>query len=177
MLFAEALDVVVEGLLNDAERVLARAHLVDGGFLVLKILVYREEVAHLLEDMLRELVDVVVHIVVRVVEGNRNYLLVVSAVVYHRDDTYRIGAYKGHRLDRLGADEKHVKRVSVITVGAGDKAVICRIVGGRVKNSVENEEARLLVELVLFLAALGYFYDADKVGGGYSFRRYVVPDV
>ena len=50
-LFTEGIDVAVDAVFDDLHRDLTGADLVDGGGLVLQILVDREEVAHLLKDM------------------------------------------------------------------------------------------------------------------------------
>ena len=77
------LDIVVNRLLDYPYSLVAVAHLVHRGGLVLKVLVNREEVAHLVENVDGKLVDVGVYVVVGVAEGYGDYLLVVLAVVNH----------------------------------------------------------------------------------------------
>ena len=137
-LFTEAVDVVIDGVFNDLDRVVTGADLIDGRGLILQILINREEVAHFVKDVSRQLVDVGVHIVVGIVEGNGNDLFIVMPVIDHGDHTDGIGAYQCQRLQRFGADEQYVQRVTVIAVGTGNKAVVCRIVGRSIKNPIQN---------------------------------------
>ena len=69
---------------------------------------------------------------------------------------------------RLRADDQHVQRVAVVAVGAGDEAVVGRVVRRRVKDAVEYDKPGFLVELVLLLAALGYLDDCDEFLGLYA---------
>ena len=168
-LFTKAFYVVVDSFLDDLYRNLALAYLVYCGVLVLKVLVYLEEVAHFVESVSGELIDVFVLIVVGIVEGNGDNLLVVSAVVDHGDNSDGVCSYKSHRLERLGAEKKNVKRVSVVAVGSRNESVVCGIVGRGIEDTVEDYKSCFLLELVFFAASLGYFNNADKILRGYSF--------
>ena len=143
----------------------------------MEILVDLEEVTHLVKSVNGKLVDVLVLVVVGVVEGDGNDLFVVSAVVDHGDNSDGVSSHQRKGLDGLGAEQKHVEGVSVITQRAGNESVVCRVVGGGEKDAVENDKSRLLVKLVLLAASLGDFHNANEILGGYSFWRYVVPDV
>ena len=127
-LFTKILNITINRGSNYADCRIAVCYLVNCCVLVFKVLVNREEVAHFIENMLWELVYVLVVIVGGIAERNRNYFLVVTSAVHHRNNAYRICAYKRQRLKSLRAKQKHVKRVAVIAVGARDKTVICRIV-------------------------------------------------
>ncbi len=53
LLFAVAVDIVIDAVFNDILGVLLAAYLVDNRILALKLLVNREKVRHLVENMLR----------------------------------------------------------------------------------------------------------------------------
>ena len=145
LLLAKAVDITLRGGFDDLHGGLAAADLVDGGGLVLQVFVNREEVPHFLEEVGGELIDVGVLIIVGVAEGNGDDLFVVAAVVDHRDDTDGIGAHQNQGLDGFRAKDQHVQRVVVVAVGAGDEAVVGRVVGGGVQDAVENDQTGLLV--------------------------------
>ena len=63
---------------------------------------------------------------------DRDNLFVGASRVYHVDDADGVHVNQRHAVYGLGADYENVERVIVLGVGAGDKAVICRIVGGSV---------------------------------------------
>ena len=133
--------------------------------------------AHFLKDVAREGLNAAVCVVGRVLKRDSDYLLIVLAVVKHGDNADRVALHKHKRVNRLVAEQQHVERVAVVRKGARDKAVIRRVVGRGVKYSVENDKARLLVKLVLLLAALFYLHNRKEVCGGYSLGGYVVPYV
>ena len=176
-LFAKAFNIVVYRILDDVDSFLSRTNLIDVGFLALEVFIDGEEVAHFLENMRGKVLYVLVMIVVRVVEGNGDDLLIVSAVIHHRDNSDGVGANKGHGFNILGTYQQHVERVAVITVGAGDESVVCWIVRRGVEDSVEYHKSGFLVKLVFLLRALRDLYNADEVLGCYSLRGYAVPDV
>ena len=62
-------------------------------------------------------------------------------------------------MHRLLAQDEGVERIAVVAVGAGDEAVVGRVVDGAVEHAVEPQQARFLVELVLVLAAHRHFDD------------------
>lgn len=126
----------------------SRANLVDIGILALEGLIYREEVTHLLEDMRWELINVLIHIVVGVVVGDSDYLLVVTAVVYHCDNTDRVGSDERHRLNILSTNQEHIEWVAVIAVCARYKAVIRRVMCRGIQYAIENDKACFLIKLI-----------------------------
>ena len=102
-------------------------YLVHCCFLVLKVLINAEEVAHLIKDMTWKLGYILVHIVVRIAVRNSDYLLVRAFAIYHRYNAYRISSYEREWFKRLSAYKQNVERITVITVGARNKSVICGI--------------------------------------------------
>ena len=66
------------------------------------------------------------------------------------------------RVHRLLAEHQRVQRVAVVAEGPGDEAVVGGIVNGAVEHAVEAQQPRLLVQLVLVLAALGNLDDYGK---------------
>jgi len=163
--FAEIIYITVDSGGNYLYGSGSVADFIYSGFLVFEILVNRKEMAHLLENVAGELIDVRVVIVGRIREGDRNDLFIASAVVDHGYNTDRVCADERHGLDRLGTEDEHVQRVKVIAVGARNKAVICGIVCGSIKNSVKHDVTGFLIKLVLFLASLGNFHNAYKILG------------
>ena len=75
------------------------------------------------------------------------------------------------------AKHQNVKGVLVVGVGARYKAVICRIMSRGVEDTVHFDVTRVLVELILYLAALADLDDRIKTLRTYPFGTYVVPDV
>lgn len=176
-LFTEAVDVVIDGVFNDLDRVVTGADLVNRRGLILQIFINREEVAHFVKDVSRQLVDVGVHIVIGIVEGNGNDLFIIMPVIDHGDHTDGIGAYQCQRLQRFGADEQHVQRVTVIAVGTGNKAVVGGIVGGGIQDTVQHQIARFLIQFIFILTALGNLHNAKEIIGCDALGRNVVPNI
>ena len=152
-LFAEVFHVVINGGGHHAHRFLAAADLVDGCGLVFEVFVHRKEVPHLIKNMGGQLVDVGILVVVGIVEGDGDDLFVSAAVIDHGDDADGVGTHQCERLERLGAEQQHVERIVIVAVGTGNEAVVGRVVGGRVQDAVEDDVARLLVQLVFLFTA------------------------
>ena len=66
-------------------------------------------------------------------------------------------------MHRLLAEHQRIERIAVVAERARDEAVIGRVVHRAVEDAVEPKEPRLLVELVLVLAALRDL-DDDREG-------------
>ena len=147
------------------------------GLLVFKLLVDRKEMHDLVEDMRGQLVDRRDAEVGGVGEGDGNDLIVHLAAVDHTHHADGVDADERERIDRLGAEDKHVQWVSVISVGARDKAVVGGVVRRGIQDSVEPEQSRVLIKLVFALASFGNFYDRVKIGGGDLCGIHIVPNV
>ena len=132
---------------------------------------------HLFKGVAGELADVVVHVIGWVVLADGDDLLVHFAAVLHCDDAYGLAAHQGERLYGLGADDQDVQRVPVVAVGAGDKAVVRGVMRRGIEDAVEDDEAGLLVELILFLAALRDLDDGYELLGADALGVDIVPDV
>ena len=76
-------------------------------------------------------------------------LLIHLSVIYHIYNTDRIALYKHKRNKWLVAQNKHIKRISVVCKRLGDKSVVCGIMCRCIQYSVEYKHSRLLVKLVL----------------------------
>ena len=176
-LFAKIVNIAVDRLVDDLDRLFPAADLVDGGFLIFQVFVDGEEVTHLLKDVPRELVDVGVLIIGGIAEGNGDDLGVVSAVIDHRNDPDGVGAHEHEGLDGLRAKEKHVEGVVVLAIGAGDKAVVGGIVRRGMKDTVKLDQARFLVKLILFLASLGDLDNANEVAASDALGGNIVPNI
>ena len=66
------------------------------------------------------------------------------------------------RMHRLLPEHQRVERIAVVAERARDEAVVGGIVHGAVQHAVEPQQAGLLVQLVLVLAALRNFDDDRK---------------
>ena len=143
-LFAEVFDISVDGVPHDGDRLCPPTDLIDGGILVFKALIYREEMPHFLKNVRRELVNIGILIIIRVVIRDGDDLFIVTTVVDHRDHTDRERAAQGQRLQRLGAKQQHIQRVVIIAVGARNKAVVGGIVGRGIQNTVEDDKPGFL---------------------------------
>ena len=162
---------------DDFHRGIRSLHLVNGSLLVLKRLINAEEMPHFLKNMRRQLRDIRIDVVIRVVKRNGDDLFVVSAVVDHRDNADGIAFHKGHRLDGLRTKNQHVKRIAVIAVGSRDKTIIGGIMRGSIQNPVKAQKPAFLVKLVFFLRTLRDFNHAHKIFRPDPVLAHIVPDV
>ena len=74
--------------------VLPALYIINGGLFMLKIFINLEKVAHFVENMLRQVVNILVLILRRVVKGNGYYLFIITVAVYHCDYPYGICPHK-----------------------------------------------------------------------------------
>ena len=68
-----------------------------------------------------QLGNILVFVIIRVVERDRDYLLIELAAILHHYNAYRIAAHKGHGVYLFAAYDHYVERVAVIAVGLGIK--------------------------------------------------------
>ena len=125
--------------------------------------------------MVGKLVNILVPCIGRVAERNCNNFLVNLSIVYHFQNTDRIATHKYKRVYFLLTKHQHIKRVTVICIGTGNKPVVCRIVSGGIENPVKDNHTGFLVKLVLVSSALADFNNAKEVVFLDSFRVYIVP--
>ena len=163
--------------LDDLLGLLAAEQLLDGGLLVLQLLVDREKMHDFIENVSGQLVDRLHVAISRVREGNGDDLVVLLAAVDHAHTTDGIDLYQCQRIDGRTAQYQNVQRVAVVGVGAGDETVVGGIVGRRVKHAVEAHDTRLFVQLILAGRPLGDLNDGGKVRGGDLSGVNVVPNV
>ena len=69
-------------------------YIINCGLFMLKIFINLKKMAHFIENMLRQVIDILVLIIRRVVKGYGYYLFIVAVAVYHCDYPDRIGAHK-----------------------------------------------------------------------------------
>ena len=127
--------------------------------------------------MRRQLIHVVIEVPCRLFKRNRNDLVVDLVLVDHTHHADRIAVHLNQRIERLGAQHKHIQRIAVIRIGARNEAIIGRIMRGCIQNAVQPQQTGLFVQFILFLAAC-----RDLDHRGEPFRRdaariNVVPDV
>jgi len=82
-LFSKSLVIIFYRLIYNLYRLGAVAYLVNNRFLMLKILVNREEMAHFLKNMRGKLAYIGISVIGRVVKGYCDNLFVALAVVHH----------------------------------------------------------------------------------------------
>ena len=112
----------------------------------------------------------------RVADAHRKHLVVDALFVAHLHDANRSHVDDGQRLNWLLSEHKHIQRIAVAAEGAGDEAVVRRVVNGAVQHTVEAQEARFLIQLVLVLAAHRYLDDGrESFGNARLVDRIVVP--
>ena len=97
----------------------------------------------------------------RVAHADRHDLVVDALLVAHAHHADRARLDDGQRIDGLLPEHQRVERIAIVAVGPRDEAVVGGIVHGAVEHAIETEQPRLLVQLVLVLAALGDF-DHDR---------------
>ena len=156
---------------------LAGEKLLYCGLLVFKLLIDSKEVHYFIEDVTGKLVYGLDVIISRIGEGNGDYFVVKSSVVYHSHNSYGVHSNEGHRENLLFTDNKNVKGVSVVCVGAGNESVVCGIVGRGVEHSVKTKQTCVLVKLIFTATSLGDLNYADEIFRGYSLGGDIVPDV
>src|SRR5215207_9417416 len=158
----------VFGLLRIGE--VAHVHL-----LAFQHLVVLEEPLELSQPVLRQLAVMFVGSVLRVVEVDADYLLVALAFVDHVHHPDRARPEQAKGLDRFLHQDKHVERIVVVPQSPWDKAVVGRVDHGRVQDTVDLQQPRLLVELVLDPGAFGDLDQSCELLRGFVTDRYVVP--
>ena len=110
-------------------------------------------------------------------ERHGNNLFVGGTAVGHLDNAYGAALNQGHGMNCLAAEHEHVEGVSVGGVGAGNEAIVRRIVGGGVKHPVKAEHTGFLVHFVFVFAAVGNFYNRGEVVLFNSLLGNVMPNV
>src|SRR5574341_1143540 len=107
----------------------------------------------------------------------RDDLVVLAAIVPHRQHSDRAAPDDRQRSERLLAEHEHVERITVVAVGLGDESIVRGIVDRRVEHAVGAEKAGRLVELVLDLRALRDLHDRVEELARVGPPRHVVPRV
>ena len=74
-----------------------------------------KEMLDFVKDVLRQLADVMIHVIVGIAVRHRDNLLITHAAVQHFHNADGIASNKCHRTDVLRAEHQHVQRVMVIT--------------------------------------------------------------
>ena len=103
----------------------------------------------LLEVVRRDIVQILELFGVWVAQRHGQDLLVRDASVHQVEKTDRPYVHEAAGEDRDRHEYEHVQRIVVLGEGAGEEAVVPRVVDRAVEHAVEPEDAQLLVELVL----------------------------
>ncbi len=139
------LDLAVRGV---ATFVAARHRVLLG----LEHLVDVEEVLDLVEQPLRQVGEVVHHVVGRVVRGHAEDLGVGALLVLHPEHADRAHLDPAAREGRVLEEHEHVERVAVEGEGVGHEAVVRGIDRGGEEPPVEPDHVLVVVVLVLVAA-------------------------
>jgi hypothetical protein len=143
--------------------------------LAFEVLVDGEEVGDLAEHVGVDLGEVPNVLVARVVFADAENLLVAEALVEHLQNAD--GTDLHDTAGKAGSvdEDEDVEGVAVVGEGAGDEAVVSRIVDGGVEVAVETEDVEFLVVLVLVAALVGYFDDSvDDLGAVRPYGKFQV---
>src|SRR5262249_50470055 len=127
-----------------------------------QLLVDGEELLDLLAQGQREVLEPLVTIPVRIVEGHADYLVVDSLLVAHLEHPERLYGYEATRKGWLVEAHERVQRISVQSLRAAQIPVIGRVGGRAHQQPVELDPAKLRVVLVLVAPALGNLNDANE---------------
>jgi len=174
---AEVDFVGFEALVDDFDGFGAVFDFLEAGVRVLKGFVDREEVLDFGEDVFGQVCDVFPLVHLGFFEGDGDDFFVEFVVICHGEDTNRVAFDEAHGLELLGAEHEDVERISVISQGARDEAVVGRVVGRGVQDAVELEHASRLVHLVFLLAAFGNLDDGDEFLGFDPGIGNIMPDI
>ncbi|MPN33203.1 hypothetical protein SDC9_180687 [bioreactor metagenome] len=77
-------------------------------FFIFQILIDGKEVAHLREDMSRQLVDILIGAIGRIIEGNGNDLFVQLAGIQHIHYSDRVAANHAQGMDGFAAKNQYI---------------------------------------------------------------------
>ncbi len=110
-----------------------------------------------------------------VIGGDRQDFVVLLAAVDHRHHANRPGPHKRKRIYRLLAQNQHIERVVVLRQRLRNKAVVRRIIDGRIQDAVELKQAGRLIELVFHTGAEWNFNHGGELGRQIFARDHVVP--
>src|SRR5690242_11889354 len=169
--------VEIDRVSNYALGIGAPAKAIDLHGLLLEHLVVQEESFELAQSMWRQLTDVRVVLVLRIVDVHGDDLVILALLVAHREHADRARAQDTERQHRLLTEYQHVERVAVVAVRLWQEAVIRRVVHGGVEDAIDREQPRALVELVLHLGAFRNLDHGPKVPRDVIAEPDVVPGI
>jgi hypothetical protein len=144
---------------------------------VLELLVILEEAPKLVQRVLGQLRDVLEVRHRGIVRMHGDDLGVLLVAVDHVHDADRARLHDAQGDHGILSENEDVHGIAVVPVGAGNEAVVGRVVDRAVEDPVEVEESRRLVQLVLGVAALRDLDDASQLLGEPVAELYVVPGV
>src|SRR3989344_5518212 len=126
----------------------------DDDLFLLDLLIGCEKMRYFLQHMLIRILDILHVGIARVAGGDRdNFFIRLAAVRHvHDADWASRGEDAGH--ERVRGEQDNVKRVAVVPERLRHEAVVKGIVLRAVHDSVELDDARLLINLILIVRAL-----------------------
>jgi len=136
-----------------------------------------KEMLHFLQIMLREVRNVEILVVVRVVARHCQNLVVGLPAIEHLEDAERPAIDLTTRKRGLVDADENVQRIPVLMQSARDETVVAGIVHGTEQDAVELEHPAHLVELVLVSAARRDLDDRGDLLGRVGSYGQIVPQV
>ena len=134
--------------------------------LALGLLVDRVEVRDLVAQRLREVVERLHVVPVRIAQRDAADLVVDALVVAHAEQGDHLHGDDAAGERRLADAHHRVERVAVLAARVGNESVVGGIDHRREEEPVELDGLQLLVPLVLVARALGNLDEAVQVGHG-----------
>lgn len=119
----------------------------------------------LIGDMRRQIGQSRISVEHRIAKRDRENFVVHRTVVAHGKISDRIDPHQAHRANWLAAQNQHVQRISVIGIGARDKAVIGRVVRRGVEDPVQPQRTGLLVQLIFVFEPFSISITTRKSSG------------
>ncbi len=142
-----------------------------------EVLVDMEEVLHFPQIMLRNVGDVEVLVVIRVVSWDCQDLVVGFPTIEHPQHPQWPAVDLASGKRRLVQVDEHIEWIAILVQGARNETIVTRIVDRGIEHPIETDHPARLVELVLVATAARNLDDrGDVVGGMYSSGQ-LVPEI
>ena len=173
--FAALFAVAVQGVEDDGIGFGWGANLVDFDGLAFELFVVLEKTAEHEQAVWGHLGGLVIRVELGVLGSDGDDFVVGLALIDHRHQSDCTRMDDGERYDCFLTEHEHVERIVILGVRLGNEPVVCRVIDGRVEDTVEADETAGLVEFVLHAGAEGNFDNAVELVGKLVAGSYVVP--
>ena len=133
----EAFLVKIDGILNNFERGRLVTKFFNNDRFIFKLLVLLKKVAKFIEEMFRQLLDVIIMIHPRIVRGHRNDFIVRVTAIDHLHYTHNFRIHQTQGLYCLCGDYENIQWILVAPIGLRYKTVVTGIVKGGIYDPVQ----------------------------------------